>query len=162
MSQRARHGVYSGASVRVRGACGEGIQGGYGTGWVVGGVYRYPATLLEEGPCSSEAGPVAPAGGRSGWEHGAGRALQHGPPCGPGRSPAVPSLSMPPLSSQNQVQTVKTSELRLFYRLLVKTTKCHRNMSIRPTIVPILKTAIKSHLLIFSDFRFSQPSLTRN
>ena len=45
---------------------------------------------------------------------------------------------------------------------LVKTEECHQKSVIRPVIVPILKTGPKSRLLIFSDFRFSQPSLTRN
>ena len=45
---------------------------------------------------------------------------------------------------------------------LVKTAKCHRNMSKRPPIVPVSILGSESHLLNFSDFHSSEPSLTRN
>ena len=60
----------------VRVGTGDGYTGGY-WGRVYGraGPGYYPATLLGEGPCSSEAGPQA-LQGPEWWEHGAGRALQ--------------------------------------------------------------------------------------
>ena len=66
------------------------------TGWVIRGSTGYPATLLEEGPEDSEAGPGSPTGAGVGGllEPDVQGTLQHQPtPAGPGRSPLVPSLA---------------------------------------------------------------------
>ena len=138
---------------------------GMGTGWVyrVGNTGTYPAsTLLGEGPRYSEAGPGSPSRGA-----GVGGIWVPGARCSsvpPLRGPVglQPPCTLPPLSSQTAVQTSKTSENMIISAKLVKTAECHRNMSKRPSIVPISKTGSRNHLLIFLDFRFRQPSLTRN
>ena len=152
---RARQRVGTGG-VRVLG----GYRGGY-TGWVIPG--SIPSQLLAWGASlDSEAGPGRPCRGRE-WVVKVQRARAPGTTLR-ARSvwPASPPCTWYPLSSQTAVQTAKRREFSQFSIKLVKMTKCHRNMSIRPLIVPVLKTASESRLLIFWDFLYRQPSLTRN
>ena len=118
------------------------------------------------GPRSRQrSGPRRPAGpewvvcgpGRTGTGGGTAPGYHPSGPVGhpAGALPVPRTLGMPPPGQYRR-------ELTSFYLKLVKTAKCHRNMSIRPPIVPILKTGLKSHLFKFSDFHFAQPSLTRN
>ena len=136
-------------------------QGGY-TGWVVGGAIPgyYPAARGEVLRPAERA--RRPCRGRSGGSQELGRTgrldglLTH--PAGP-VGPCGPSLVRTPW---NAAPGPIRRDLTSYLRNLVKTAECHQNMSIRPVIVPVPKTAIKSHLLIFWDFCFPQPSLTRN
>ena len=99
--------VYEQSVPACRTCAGSGVRAGYGTGWCTGGVYRvgntgglyrYPATLLEE-THGQRSGPRRPCRGRSGWSMGRtyrGRRRDgHSPPCGPGRHPAGTSLGIP-------------------------------------------------------------------
>ena len=136
------------------------VPGGY-TGWVLGGVYRYPASCSRREPQTSEAGPGSPRGagvGGSGLgrDEAAGRPWYH--PSGP-VGPPGPSLYQDP---RNAASVPVGRDSTSFSIKLVKTRKCRRNMSIRPVIVPVSKNRLKSHLLKFSDFHIRKPSLTRN
>ena len=82
----------------VGGRTGGYLGGVWGLGGVERGNTRAPSHLLEEVPCTAKRAPEALAGLE--WVvHGAGRALQSGPPCGPGRShpvgPPCPDLRFP-------------------------------------------------------------------
>ena len=144
---------------------------GYGHGTVLGTGIRvgipgeYPASsppMPEESACPSGAGPGRPAGPGVGGDWcsdvtvgGDGRYHPSGPV---GRAQALPPCTSLAGAHLGPI----TSELTSFSIKLVKTGKCHRKVCKRPAIVPISKTALKSHLLIFLDFHFGQPSLTRN
>ena len=135
---------------------------GYGTRVGGGRGIPVPSHVLGEGPHDSEAGPVTPLRGGGVGGHEEPGALQSQTTLAlPGPAPCGRCLG-PPLFSQNQVQTAKRRDLRSYSVKLVKTAECHRYLSIRPVIVPVLKTRPKSRLLKFLDFRFCQPSLTRN
>ena len=111
---------------------------------------------------TAERAPEAPARGWSGWSWGPGITGHGG---GPRTHPAGPVLALQAtpwfwalIAASGPIWRDSTS----FLVKLVKTVKCHQNMSIRPPLVPISKTDFKSHLLKFSGFHFAQPSLTRN
>ena len=136
-------------------------------GWVSGWVYRVgnqgvlPSHLPEEPtrrPATRGSGPCCRQGGSdAGWADAPGDGQDH--PAGPvGRAQALP----PCPSLANAVSGPKGRDLASFPVKLVRTARCHQNMSIRPPIVPVSKTGPKSHLLKFSDFRNHEPSLTRN
>ena len=78
------------------------------------------------------------------------------------RARSVPCGPFPVQDPQNAALGPKGRDFIIFTVKLVKTTKCHLKVSMRPLIVPVSKMASKSHLLIFSDFQNGQPSLTRN
>ena len=133
-----------------------------------GGLYRYPAHTqqlahrqLREHP-DSEAGPVRPCKGlewvvrvRNNTVGGDGHMTTL-------RARSVPCGSLPVICPQNAHLRPIWRDFTSFSIKLVKRPECHQNMSKRPTIVPVSKTASRIHLLIFSDFHFRQPSLTRN
>ena len=165
-------------SQRSRARCGpRGVSAGWVYGWVPGRVYRvgntggytgyYPASSLCPGrpPYPAERAPEAPWGLE--WVGYGGRAHMQvfgggdGPRyhLRPGRSTLWPSLYLGPW---NAASGPIRRDLASFPRNLVKTAKCHLKSVKRPTIVPISKTGVKSHLLNFPDFRFREPSLTRN
>ena len=154
--------MYSGASGRV-----------YRAGWVYRVGIRVGNTGVPSQPACSRsppadqrppgAGPACRAGwvgcrvgGRTGDDGGRDGSQDH--PAGPLQPPGPP-LSWDP---QNAHLRPKGRHFTLFTVKLVKTTKCHRNMSKRPVILPVSKNGPKSHLLKFSGFHFREPSLTRN
>ena len=146
-------------------------QGGY-TGGYNGWVYRvgntgtpsHRALSPPAGQRLQGAGPT-PAGGRVVRKQG-GRPLRVSQvqvrppptPAGPGRYSPAPGGGLPGGSSSSP----RGRHLRSFPVKLVKSAKCHWKVSIRPVIVPILKTALRNHLLKFSDFHIPAPSLPRN
>ena len=147
----------------------QALGGGCLAGWVYRVQYppSHPASpLLEEDPRSTQrSGPGRPRGpGVVGCgvrtylgDGGRGRVLYHPP------GPVGPTLwALPVQDPWNAHLRPKGRDLGHISVKLVKTVRCHQNMSKRPPLVPILKTRSKSHLLIFSDFRFCEPSLTRN
>ena len=133
-----------------------GMPGGY-----TGGVPSSP-------PTSRGAVPVQRSGPRkahrawSGWYWGCGRnggrdgSWDH---LRPGRSTLWPSLSQDPQNAH--LGPIGRDSINYSVKL-VKTAKCHRFMSKRPTIVPVSKNGSRNHLLKFSDFHIWQPSLPRN
>ena len=139
---RARRGVYSGG-VRVRGACREGIQGGY-TGWVLGRaipVY-YPAGCCEEPTLTAKRAPEAPVGlewvVRVGGDYGVwgrrrGRSYPHPPgPVGPPGPSLGYDLRMPPHSQRARYHLIpyKVSQNRrvsLKYVHKASHTPCFQN-----------------------------------
>ena len=152
---RAREGVPGGVWYR------EGVLGGY-TGWVIRGPASSKDVHLQSGAQTSGAGPGSPTGaGVGGSGCSAPYVRPWVPPLRPCRPPGPLRCTqalleqMPPLGQYKR-------ELTTFTVKLVKTVKCHQDMSKRPSLVPVLKTASRSHLLIFLDFRFLQPSLPRN
>ena len=137
-------------------------------GWVyrVGntGEYRYPASLLEEGPTPAKRAPEAPQGlewvgvgpGRS-WDGGRDGSWYH--PCGarsvsPGPLPVPGPSECPP--------TAKGARFSVISCKVSQNGQVSLNILKRPPILPISKTGLKSHLLKFSVFHSGQPSLTRN
>ena len=132
-----------------------GIPGGY-TGY-------YPATCpREEDPYPSEAGPGSPSGGWSGWGYGSGRVTRRRCPRTTLRARSVRPAAFPVLGPLIADSWPIWRDLTTFLMKLVKTAKCHQNVSKRPPLVPIPKTGPESHLLKFLDFHFHEPSLTRN
>ena len=135
---------------------------GYGDRVGRGRVLPVPSQLLEGEADTSEAGPVGSCREPE-WV-----GIWLGTPVHPDhhslRSGPLPPVAVrvPSPGSQTAVQTVKTSEFMTFSVKLVKTAECRPFSSIRPVIVPILKTRSESHLLKFSDFHICGPSLTRN
>ena len=144
--------VTRGTGVLVHRGDGQRVPwGGIGrAGWVyrVGNTgSRYcPATLLGEQRIQ-RSGPGSPCRGLEWWDPAAGA---------PGPDHPLRTLQVLrgplrcqdlPLSSQTAVQTRKSLKTVTFTVKLVKTAKCRRNMSIRPTIVPISKTGPRIHLL---------------
>ena len=85
-------------------------------------------------------GPCAPRG----------RRRYPGPPFGPGQSPAVPSLSWVPYCRL----TAKGARFHDISIKLVKTLKCHRNVSKRPVIVPVFKNGLGKSPLDFLGFLY--------
>ena len=137
-----------------------GIQGGY-TGWVIP---VHPATRSSS--LNQRSGPRKPlqGAGVGGLRRAAGPASpdepwdHHSRPSGPS-GPA--SLSQ----ASRQGGGLAGCKRRDFSHIsvkLVKTAECHQICPKRPVIVPVLKTGSRIHLLKFQDFRFPQPSLTRN
>ena len=133
--------------------------GGY-TGWVyrVGtrrGYTRVLPTDRARRSCTSEAGPVVPAGGGvGGYRAGCvsrrlGRLQDH--PTGPVGLPGA----LPVLDPENAASWPIGRDLTSFPGKLVKTAECHPFSSKRPVIVPIYKTRSKSRLLKFPDFYIS-------
>ena len=150
-----------GAGVGTRVGIQVGYQGGYTrVGIQEGYTGYYPATAGSHP--DSEAGPVGPCKGPEWVVRVAGvlrrRDGSQTHPAGPVSHP-VASLVWDP---QNAASWPIGRDSATFLRNLVKTAECHLKMSKRPVIVPVYKTASESHLLIFSDFRFCEPSLTRN
>ena len=132
------HVVREGSAGRV------GIQGGY-TGW--GTRVAIPGTTPapREEVLNQRSGPRKPQGaGVGGFRAGRvslgvrrrGRPCTHPPdPVGlPGALPGAGPLRMPPLGLYGR-------ELTSFPVKLAKTAECHREVSKRPVIVPISKTA---------------------
>ena len=76
----------------------------------VGGSGVLPSHTARGGPKYSEAGPVAPAGGGVGGTWDRARAAVLTTLRARSVTLQVPSLSGPPLSSQNQVQTAKSRD----------------------------------------------------
>ena len=148
-----------------------------GPGLVPGWVYRvgtrvgytgyYPATARAEvlrNP-DSEAGPGSPSGAGVGGQ-GGGRTDPFAYPSRTTprdvRTHPCGARSVPPAGALPGAPRAKGRDSVTFPVKLVKTTECHRKSMKRPVIVPILKTASESHLLIFWVFHICQPSLTRN
>ena len=135
-------------------------QGGY-TGWVIRGHIPSQPALLEEGPAAVQrpqgAGPAlgrvvrkqagagrtrCSAGGDGSQDHPAGPVgLPWSPPC-PG------TLRMPASGPYGR-------DLTSFPVKLVKTRECHRNITKRPVIVPILRNGSGKSPLDFLRFLFS-------
>ena len=67
------------------------------------------------------------------------------PPFGPGRPAGLPGSG----TLRNAASGPIRARFRSFPRNLVKTGKCHQKTTKRPVIVPILKTGLRSQLLIF-------------
>ena len=121
--------------------------GGY-TGWVIRG-HTGTQHAARGASLTAKRAPEAPARGLEWVVRCSGR-VSPGPPSGPGRyTPGIPPCPGYPLSSQTAVQTRKTVKTVSKQCQIVKTAECHRNMSIRPLIVPISKTGLKSQLLDF-------------
>ena len=155
--------------------CGySGVRGwGMVPGWVYWWVYRVGNTgsPSDQGPAArggsqvQRSGPGRPAGpgvvvpgSRTSWTRTRNpRPLFLPPttPCGRARAPAGPWW-------EGGLLAAKGRDLTSYLRNLVKTSECHRKVLKRPVIVPISKTGSIIHLLIFWDFHYSQPSLTRN
>ena len=145
--------------VRVPG-CMPGGYTGWVTGWVIPGSSTEAGTP-ESGGMTAKRAPE-PLQGWSGWSCCSVRPAVPGPtlrarsvPCRPLPGPGPPS---PGYAASGPIRR----DSMTFLVKLVKTTECHRNMSMRPVIVPNSKTDLKCRLLKFWDFHFSQPSLTRN
>ena len=157
----------SGTRSSAGGCTGWGM-GRVGTGWVyrVGntGVPTQPAARARKSH-TQRSGPRKPCqgagvGGVWGWV----RVLGDGGGTAPGTTWALPrpapsgrcprTLRMPPYSQYGEIplHLLKVSQNRQVSPKSVK----------RPVIVPISKKGPRSHLLKFSDFRFTEPSLTRN
>ena len=128
--------------------------GVYGRGMVPGvgggGVYRVPTDAARGADLTAKRAPEAPTRGLEWVVRWAGvlgtvmttlRARS-----GPRTLPVITSRKRPsePIGRDFINNILK----------LVKTGKCHQNVSIRPVIVPISKTGSKSQLLEFPDFHF--------
>ena len=131
-------------------------------GWVGEGYTGTQHTARGEVQIPAKRAPNGPAGAGSGWVSGArANGRRDGSwttPAGPGRS----LRALPVQDPQNAALGPIRRELTSFLKNIVKTAKCHQNMSKRPRLVPVSKTGSESHLLIFWEFGFCQPSLTRN
>ena len=149
---------YQGEVVGVRVGTGQGGIGGWGPGGYTGRVIRDPPSWLKaearqrSGPRKALQGP-----GVGGLAAACARAPYPTTPCGRARF-----AGYGPLPGQKAASGPIGRELVNISVKLVKRAKCHRNISKRPVIVPISKTGSRNHLLIFSDFHYLQPSLTRN
>ena len=133
--------VYSCIAVTASRGARAGVwgPGGY-TGWVIRG-HTDPAALLGERLIPAKRAPEAPARGLEWVGIKLGRYRSRPTLRARSVTPgALPGLD-PPLSSQTAVQTCKTLKTVIVSEMLVKTWKCHRKVSKRPTIVPVLKTA---------------------
>ena len=119
--------------------------------------YLASPLCCEEGPPASDRRERAlPPRGRVGWKQAADVQGDGGgggisPPCGPGQ-PGQPGL--PGIYLRNAASWPIWREFDLISVKLVKTAKCRQKVSIRPVIVPNLKTGPRIHLLEFWDFRF--------
>ena len=136
-----------------------GVPGwGMGPGWVGEGLYRVPSQL-ESGGIYQRSGPRKSLAGAGVGGYMLQRPRTSGTtPAGPGRA-GLPSLYLlEQIPASGPIRRDSTS----FPVKLVKRPRCHQNMSKRPVIVPNHKTGSESRLLIFWDFSFGQPSLTRN
>ena len=140
-------------------------------GWVQGGVWDWVGTgeglyrvlpsrqgRTPQASTDSGAGPGSPKGAGVGGQCAASPYVRTHPPGPVLPVPGTPWCSSSRMPPPGQYRRDSTS----FPVKLVKRTKCHRNMCIRPPIVPNSKNGSKSQLLKFLDFHFSQPSLTRN
>ena len=147
-SQKRSYVHVPGCQVTVRGTavsrtC---VPGGYwgrvyrvGVGRAIPGTQPPRSQLLEEGPGTAERAPGSPAGAGVGWY------LEPdvlGPLVRPS-SPRPPLPAVGPGPLQGPVwgfpPRAKGRELRSISRKLVKTTKCHQNVSKRPGLVPIFQ-----------------------
>ena len=112
-----------------------------------------PAAARRVPEASSEAGPRRLLQGAwSGWDAGPGDYMVFGGgdgPCTTLRARSGHPVALPVQDPQNAASGPIWRDLGSFLEILVKTAKCHQNMSKRPVIVPISKTGLKSHLLIF-------------
>ena len=150
MSQRCVPGGRAGTSA---GGCTWGVPGWVYRvgipGWQYGVLPSHRARRVH----TQRSGPRRPCRGRSGWGMGPGACLQWCSAAGTGIPPLrgpVGTLRVPPwIPSQNAASRPKGRDYTPFLRNLVKTAKCHPKSMKRPVIVPVSKTALKSHLLIF-------------
>ena len=139
-----------------------GVLAGYGywvgTGEGYTGVLPTDPAPREEPQTDSGAGPGSPAGAGVGGQAGTVPLYVRTHPFG-ARSGHCPSLVLlEHIAASGPIR----ARFQVISEILVKMTKCHQNMSIRPLIVPISRTASRIHLLEFSDFHFRQPSPARN
>ena len=137
-----------------------GSQGGYtgwGTGRAIPGTTQPPLALSPEEHPPAERAPGSPAGAGVGWVGaGVGRPFAYWswwcagllyPPSGPGRPLAGPPWYRTP-------PRAKGRDSDLIPVKLVKTTKCHQNMSKRPIMLPIFQNGSQKSPLEIPGFPF--------
>ena len=145
---------YQGEVVGVQGCTGP---GGY-TGWVyrvgVPGSTTQPPCAREEQAQPAKRAPDGPAGAGSGWVGCSGRVTGGG---------TAPRTTLRARSGTRTLPVLGPSECRLlaitarfhsYSRNLVKTAKCHQNVTKRPVIVPISQNGSRKSPLDFLGFTF--------